>query len=98
MVDRHRQAATWGSDGRVDHLRQARGIRPALFWRRHDGDHRDRVGAPPGEPRRLSKLTAAFFTANGIVSIVVFLGALVARMLRNTCGVPRVECGMSRKG
>ncbi|HYT82978.1 MAG TPA: UbiA family prenyltransferase, partial [Gemmatimonadales bacterium] len=29
----------------------------------------------------LSRLDAAFFTANGIVSIVVFLGALVDRIL-----------------
>ena len=32
-------------------------------------------------PGDLSRLNAAFFTANGIVSIVVFLGALVDRML-----------------
>src|SRR6267142_6836979 len=32
-------------------------------------------------PGDLSKLNAAFFTANGIVSIVVFLGALVDRIL-----------------
>jgi 4-hydroxybenzoate polyprenyltransferase len=32
-------------------------------------------------PGDLSKLIAAFFTANGIVSIVVFLGALVDRVL-----------------
>ncbi len=32
-------------------------------------------------PGDLSKLNAAFFTANGIVSIVVFLGALVDRVL-----------------
>jgi 4-hydroxybenzoate polyprenyltransferase len=32
-------------------------------------------------PRDLSRLNAAFFTANGIVSIVVFLGALVDRIL-----------------
>src|SRR5213594_1601690 len=33
------------------------------------------------KPGDLSKLNAAFFTANGIVSIVVFLGALVDRLL-----------------
>jgi 4-hydroxybenzoate polyprenyltransferase len=33
------------------------------------------------KPRDLSKLNAAFFTANGIVSIVIFLGALVDRVL-----------------
>lgn len=33
------------------------------------------------QPRDLSKLNAAFFTANGIVSIVVFLGALVDRII-----------------
>jgi 4-hydroxybenzoate polyprenyltransferase len=33
------------------------------------------------KPRDISKLNAAFFTANGIVSIVVFLGALVDRVL-----------------
>ena len=33
------------------------------------------------QPRDLSKLNAAFFTANGIVSIVVFLGALVDRIV-----------------
>src|SRR5256886_12660775 len=33
------------------------------------------------KPRDLSRLNAAFFTANGIVSIVVFLGALVDRVL-----------------
>ena len=33
------------------------------------------------KPSDLSKLNAAFFTANGIVSIVVFLGALVDRVL-----------------
>lgn len=33
------------------------------------------------QPRDLSKLNAAFFTANGIVSIVVFLGALVDRFV-----------------
>jgi 4-hydroxybenzoate polyprenyltransferase len=32
-------------------------------------------------PGDLSKLNAAFFTANGVVSIVVFLGALVDRVL-----------------
>jgi 4-hydroxybenzoate polyprenyltransferase len=32
-------------------------------------------------PDDLSKLNAAFFTANGVVSIVVFLGALVDRVL-----------------
>ena len=32
-------------------------------------------------PTDLSRLNAAFFTANGIVSIVVFLGALIDRML-----------------
>ena len=32
-------------------------------------------------PGDLSRLNAAFFTANGIVSIVVFLGALVDRVL-----------------
>ncbi len=32
-------------------------------------------------PGDLSRLNAAFFTANGIVSIVVFLGALVDRIL-----------------
>ena len=32
-------------------------------------------------PGDLSRLNAAFFTANGIVSIVVFLGALVDRLL-----------------
>src|SRR2546425_2099202 len=32
-------------------------------------------------PRDLSRLDAAFFTMNGIVSIVVFLGALVDRVL-----------------
>src|SRR2546425_825711 len=32
-------------------------------------------------PGDLSRLNAAFFTANGIVSVVVFLGALVDRML-----------------
>jgi len=33
------------------------------------------------KPSDLSKLNAAFFTANGIVSIVVFLGALVDRII-----------------
>ncbi|HMH83305.1 MAG TPA: UbiA-like polyprenyltransferase, partial [Gemmatimonadales bacterium] len=33
------------------------------------------------QPGDLSRLNAAFFTANGIVSIVVFLGALVDRIL-----------------
>src|SRR5213078_4068327 len=33
------------------------------------------------QPGDLSRLDAAFFTANGIVSIVVFLGALVDRIL-----------------
>jgi 4-hydroxybenzoate polyprenyltransferase len=33
------------------------------------------------KPGDLSRLDAAFFTANGIVSVVVFLGALVDRML-----------------
>ncbi len=33
------------------------------------------------QPGDLSKLNAAFFTANGVVSIVVFLGALVDRVL-----------------
>ena len=33
------------------------------------------------KPGDLSRLNAAFFTANGIVSIVVFLGALVDRVL-----------------
>jgi 4-hydroxybenzoate polyprenyltransferase len=33
------------------------------------------------KPGDLSRLNAAFFTANGIVSIVVFLGALVDRMI-----------------
>ena len=33
------------------------------------------------KPGDLSKLNAAFFTANGIVSIVVFLGALVDRLI-----------------
>jgi 4-hydroxybenzoate polyprenyltransferase len=33
------------------------------------------------KPGDLSKLNAAFFTANGVVSIVVFLGALVDRVL-----------------
>ena len=33
------------------------------------------------QPGDLSRLNAAFFTANGIVSIVVFLGALVDRVL-----------------
>ena len=33
------------------------------------------------KPGDLSKLNAAFFTANGIVSIVVFLGALVDRIV-----------------
>jgi len=33
------------------------------------------------KPGDLSKLNAAFFTANGIVSLVVFLGALVDRVL-----------------
>jgi hypothetical protein len=33
------------------------------------------------KPGDLSKLNAAFFTANGIVSIVVFLGALADRIL-----------------
>jgi len=32
-------------------------------------------------PGDLSRLDAAFFTMNGIVSIVVFLGALVDRVL-----------------
>jgi len=32
-------------------------------------------------PGDLSRLNAAFFTANGIVSIVVFLGAFVDRVL-----------------
>ena len=32
-------------------------------------------------PGDLSRLNAAFFTANGIVSIVVFLGALLDRVL-----------------
>jgi 4-hydroxybenzoate polyprenyltransferase len=34
------------------------------------------------KPGDLSRLDAAFFTANGIVSIVVFLGALVDRIIR----------------
>ena len=33
------------------------------------------------KPGDLSKLNAAFFTANGVVSIVVFLGALVDRII-----------------
>ena len=33
------------------------------------------------KPGDLSKLNAAFFTANGVVSIVVFLGALIDRVL-----------------
>jgi len=33
------------------------------------------------KPGDLSRLDAAFFTANGIVSIVVFLGALVDRII-----------------
>ena len=33
------------------------------------------------KPGDLSRLDAAFFTANGIVSIVVFLGALVDRVV-----------------
>jgi 4-hydroxybenzoate polyprenyltransferase len=33
------------------------------------------------KPGDLSRLNAAFFTANGIVSIVVFLGALVDRLI-----------------
>jgi len=33
------------------------------------------------QPEDLSRLDAAFFTANGIVSVVVFLGALVDRIL-----------------
>jgi len=33
------------------------------------------------KPGDLSRLNAAFFTANGIVSVVVLLGALVDRML-----------------
>lgn len=33
------------------------------------------------QPRDLSKLNAAFFTANGIVSTVVFLGALIDRIV-----------------
>src|SRR5437870_4301136 len=33
------------------------------------------------KPGDLSRLNAAFFTANGIVSVVVFLGALVDRIL-----------------
>lgn len=33
------------------------------------------------QPRDLSKLNAAFFTANGIVSIVVFVGALIDRIV-----------------
>src|SRR5438093_606050 len=33
------------------------------------------------QPEDLSRLDAAFFTANGIVSVVVFLGALVDRVL-----------------
>jgi len=33
------------------------------------------------KPGDLSKLNAAFFTANGVVSIVVFLGALIDRIL-----------------
>ncbi len=33
------------------------------------------------KPGDLSRLNAAFFTANGIVSVVVFLGALVDRLL-----------------
>jgi len=32
-------------------------------------------------PGDLSRLNAAFFTANGIVSIVVFLGALIDRLI-----------------
>jgi len=33
------------------------------------------------QPGNLSRLDAAFFGANGLVSIVVFLGALVDRIL-----------------
>jgi 4-hydroxybenzoate polyprenyltransferase len=33
------------------------------------------------QPRDLSKLNAAFFTANGVVSMVVFLGALIDRLV-----------------
>ncbi len=33
------------------------------------------------KPGDLSRLNAAFFTANGIVSIVVFLGALIDRLI-----------------
>jgi 4-hydroxybenzoate polyprenyltransferase len=32
-------------------------------------------------PDDLSQLNAAFFTVNGIVSVVVFLGALVDRVI-----------------
>jgi len=33
------------------------------------------------KPGDLSRLDAAFFTANGLVSVIVFLGALVDRVL-----------------
>jgi 4-hydroxybenzoate polyprenyltransferase len=33
------------------------------------------------KPNDLSRLDAAFFTANGLVSVIVFLGALVDRVL-----------------
>src|SRR5437870_10489211 len=46
------------------------------------------------KPGDLSKLNAVFFTANGIVSIVVFVGALVDRLV---CIVMReTRCGMRK--
>ncbi|HEY6210190.1 MAG TPA: hypothetical protein VIW28_14095, partial [Gemmatimonadales bacterium] len=33
------------------------------------------------KPGDLSRLDAAFFTANGLVSVIIFLGALVDRVL-----------------
>jgi 4-hydroxybenzoate polyprenyltransferase len=33
------------------------------------------------KPGDLSRLNAAFFTANGVISVVVFLGTLVDRIL-----------------
>jgi hypothetical protein len=46
-------------------------------------------------PGDLSRLDAAFFTANGIVSIVVFLGALGDRLVKCGCGL---RCGLAGAG
>src|SRR3989475_3217446 len=46
-----------------------------------------------GKPGDLSRLDAAFFTANGIFSVVGLLGALVDRVICQ-CGMRKAEWGM----